>query len=84
MNHQTVRVGLIGAGRMGSFHAENLAWRVPGATLAAVADPFPARRKSSPAGLGSAKRTAICMRCCRMMKLTPLRLRLLPGHMQSG
>ncbi|MBV4366336.1 Gfo/Idh/MocA family oxidoreductase [Erwinia phyllosphaerae] len=36
-----VRVGLIGAGRMGSFHAENLAWRVPGATLAAVADPQP-------------------------------------------
>lgn len=34
-----VRVGLIGAGRMGSFHAENLAWRVPGAILAAVADP---------------------------------------------
>ena len=36
-----VRVGLIGAGRMGSFHAENLAWRVPGAILAAVADPQP-------------------------------------------
>lgn len=39
INH--VRVGLIGAGRMGSFHAENLAYRVPGATLAAVADPQP-------------------------------------------
>jgi len=38
MNHKTVRVGLIGAGRMGSFHAENLALRVPGARLAAVAD----------------------------------------------
>lgn len=36
-----VRVGLIGAGRMGSFHAENLAYRVPGAILAAVADPLP-------------------------------------------
>lgn len=36
-----VRVGLIGAGRMGSFHAENLAWCVPGAILAAVADPQP-------------------------------------------
>lgn len=30
MNLNTVRVGLIGAGRMGSFHAENLALRVPG------------------------------------------------------
>lgn len=38
MNHKTVRVGLIGAGRMGSFHAENLALRVPGAKLTAVAD----------------------------------------------
>ena len=38
MNLKTVRVGLIGAGRMGSFHAENLALRVPGAWLTAVAD----------------------------------------------
>lgn len=38
MNLKTVRVGLIGAGRMGSFHAENLALRVPGARLTAVAD----------------------------------------------
>ncbi len=38
MSHKTVRVGLIGAGRMGSFHAENLALRVPGARLVAVAD----------------------------------------------
>ncbi len=41
MSHKIVRVGLIGAGRMGSFHAENLAQRVPGATLAAIADPQP-------------------------------------------
>ena len=34
-----VRVGLIGAGGIGSFHGESLALRVPGATLAAVADP---------------------------------------------
>ncbi len=34
-----VRVGLIGAGGIGSFHGESLARRVPGATLAAVADP---------------------------------------------
>lgn len=43
MSHlpQNLRVGLIGAGRMGSFHAESLARRVPGAVLAAVADPLP-------------------------------------------
>ncbi|MEV7085342.1 Gfo/Idh/MocA family oxidoreductase [Streptomyces sp. NPDC093085] len=34
-------VGLIGAGRMGSFHAATLAHRLPGVRLAAVADPVP-------------------------------------------
>jgi myo-inositol 2-dehydrogenase / D-chiro-inositol 1-dehydrogenase len=37
----TVGVGLVGAGRMGSFHAETLHSRVPGAELVAVADPAP-------------------------------------------
>ncbi|WP_336779163.1 Gfo/Idh/MocA family oxidoreductase [Pantoea sp. USHLN256] len=50
-----VRVGLIGAGRMGSFHAENLAWRVPGATLAAVADPQPGAADALTNKLGVAK-----------------------------
>ena len=36
-----VRVGLIGAGRMGFFHGETLARRIPGAELAVVADPVP-------------------------------------------
>lgn len=36
-----VRVALIGAGWMGSFHAESLRRRIPGAKLAAVADPAP-------------------------------------------
>ena len=36
-----VRVALIGSGRMGSFHGETLARRLPGAQLAAVADPAP-------------------------------------------
>ena len=36
-----VRVALIGSGRMGAFHGETLARRLPGAVLAAVADPAP-------------------------------------------
>lgn len=42
--------GLIGAGWIGSFHAETLASRLPGARLAAVADPVPgaAERFSAP------------------------------------
>lgn len=50
-----VRVGLIGAGRMGSFHGENLAQRVPGATLAAVADPVPGAAEKLAAKLGALK-----------------------------
>ncbi|MFP3579048.1 Gfo/Idh/MocA family oxidoreductase [Arthrobacter sp. fls2-241-R2A-200] len=34
-----VRVGLIGAGWIGNFHAESLVRRVPGAQLEAIADP---------------------------------------------
>lgn len=34
-----LRVALIGAGNMGSVHADSLAWRVPGARLVAIADP---------------------------------------------
>jgi myo-inositol 2-dehydrogenase/D-chiro-inositol 1-dehydrogenase len=43
-------VGLIGAGSIGTFHAETLARRLPGARLAAVADPVPgaAERLSAP------------------------------------
>lgn len=42
--------GLIGAGWIGSFHAETLAGRLPNARLAAVADPVPgaAERLSAP------------------------------------
>jgi myo-inositol 2-dehydrogenase/D-chiro-inositol 1-dehydrogenase len=36
-----VRVGLIGAGRIGTYHAESLARRIPEARLVAVADPVP-------------------------------------------
>lgn len=43
-----VRVGVIGAGRIGKIHAENLATRVPGSTVVAIADPV----------LGAAEETA--------------------------
>ncbi len=36
-----VRVALIGSGRMGSFHGDTLARRLPGVVLAAVVDPAP-------------------------------------------
>jgi myo-inositol 2-dehydrogenase / D-chiro-inositol 1-dehydrogenase len=36
-----VGVALVGSGRMGAFHGETLARRLPGARLAAVADPAP-------------------------------------------
>ena len=37
---ESIRVGIIGAGRIGRVHAENLAYRVPAADLAAVSDIF--------------------------------------------
>ncbi len=62
---EPVRVGLVGAGRIGSSHASLLARRVPGARLVAVADPRPgvaddlagplgARGLTDPAGLFAA------------------------------
>lgn len=39
-NHDRVRVGIIGAGRIGKIHARNLSTCVPGAVVTAVADPI--------------------------------------------
>ena len=36
-----IGVALIGSGRMGAYHGATLAWRLPGARLAAAADPAP-------------------------------------------
>ncbi len=36
----TIRIGLIGAGRIGRVHAENLAYRIPEANLVAISDIF--------------------------------------------
>ncbi|MCW2849022.1 MAG: Inositol 2-dehydrogenase [Marmoricola sp.] len=48
-----VRVGLVGAGRIGSSHAEVIARRVPGADLVAVADPRPGVAEALGASLGA-------------------------------
>jgi myo-inositol 2-dehydrogenase/D-chiro-inositol 1-dehydrogenase len=47
-----VRVGLVGAGRIGSSHAELIARRVPGARLVAVADARPAAAEALAGRLG--------------------------------
>ncbi|MEI7771686.1 MAG: inositol 2-dehydrogenase [Chloroflexales bacterium] len=39
---RSLQIGLIGAGRIGRVHAATIAYRVPGAELAAVTDPVPA------------------------------------------
>lgn len=38
MSSRTLRIGVIGAGRIGKLHSENIATRLRGASLAAVAD----------------------------------------------
>jgi myo-inositol 2-dehydrogenase/D-chiro-inositol 1-dehydrogenase len=47
-----VRVGLVGAGRIGSSHATLLARHVPGAELVAVADPRPGAAEALASRLG--------------------------------
>nr|WP_238385096.1 Gfo/Idh/MocA family oxidoreductase [Nesterenkonia muleiensis] len=48
-----MRLGLIGSGWIGAFHAETISNRVPGAVLEAVADPTPgaADRVAAPLGV---------------------------------
>ena len=53
-----VRIGLIGSGWMGAFHAESIARRVPGADLAALADPNVESAAALASALGTAKVTA--------------------------
>jgi myo-inositol 2-dehydrogenase/D-chiro-inositol 1-dehydrogenase len=40
MDKKEIRIGLIGCGRIGKLHGNNLAHSVPGAKLVAVSDPF--------------------------------------------
>ena len=48
-----IGVALIGSGRMGAYHGATLAWRLPGARLAAVADPAAGAAETLAAGLGA-------------------------------
>src|SRR5918995_4152316 len=50
---EPVGVALFGSGRMGSFHGETLARRIPGARLVAVADPAPGAAERLAAALGA-------------------------------
>ncbi|NVM93811.1 Gfo/Idh/MocA family oxidoreductase [Arthrobacter wenxiniae] len=53
-----VRLGLIGAGWIGAFHAESIARRLPGVELAAVADPALDAARALAARLGDARVSA--------------------------
>jgi myo-inositol 2-dehydrogenase/D-chiro-inositol 1-dehydrogenase len=44
-NPRVIKVGVIGAGRIGKIHAENLATRIPGVEVVAIADPNVAAAK---------------------------------------
>jgi len=47
-----MRIGVIGVGRIGSMHAELLSQRVPGASVSAIFDAFPAAARTVAANLG--------------------------------
>jgi myo-inositol 2-dehydrogenase/D-chiro-inositol 1-dehydrogenase len=66
-----VRVALIGSGRMGAFHGETLAQRIPGVRLAAVADPAPGAAERLAAELGGTRRTPTPPRPSRARRSTP-------------
>jgi myo-inositol 2-dehydrogenase/D-chiro-inositol 1-dehydrogenase len=50
---QTINIGVVGAGRIGRVHAENLVYRIPAATVVAVSDIFveAAERLAAEAGI---------------------------------
>lgn len=54
----TLRFGVIGAGRIGKIHAENLATRIPGVEVVAIADPVLDAAQELAARLHVAKATA--------------------------
>ncbi|MCB6185339.1 Gfo/Idh/MocA family oxidoreductase [Leeia sp. TBRC 13508] len=48
----SVNIGIVGLGRLGKRHAENLASRVPGAKLVAAVSPVPSEREWAQTNLG--------------------------------
>ncbi|MEN3772823.1 Gfo/Idh/MocA family oxidoreductase [Priestia megaterium] len=50
-----IRIGLVGAGRMGSFHGKSIAHKIHGAKLTAIADPFPGAAERLASELGASK-----------------------------
>jgi myo-inositol 2-dehydrogenase/D-chiro-inositol 1-dehydrogenase len=52
-----LNVALVGVGFMGSFHAQTLARRLPGAHLAGIADPIPGKAQAAADALGCARAT---------------------------
>lgn len=55
---RTVRLGIVGAGWIGAFHAESVARRIPGVVLEAIADPVVENARALAGRLGVAKVTA--------------------------
>lgn len=53
----TLQLATLGAGRIGSNHAEIVARHIPGVTLAAVSDPVPGAAERLAAGLGAVQAT---------------------------
>ena len=54
----TIKMGIIGAGRIGRLHADTLTTRVPGAQVLAIADIFAESAKSAAETYGIADYTA--------------------------
>jgi len=52
MSNKKIEIGLIGAGRIGKIHAENICFSIPEAEVVAVADIFPERIRDWALGLG--------------------------------
>jgi len=57
MATRPVGIGLIGAGRIGSFHGESVARRLVDADLLAIADPAPGAAEKLAARLGAREAT---------------------------
>jgi len=55
---QPIRFGVIGAGRIGKIHAENLATRIPGAQVTMIADPILAAAQETASRLHIPRATA--------------------------